>query len=149
MATTIDTPKAAPIRSVYPSSPTTPTYSGDRARLTASHPDGEILVNSYSEARVAMEGWAVLGPGSPLRRRVKLDTDDDWKNFIDSILAKEIDYDGGVPKIDLEAVLKRCYEVAFYMPPSPSASARRTPEFGAQPHAGGSLGRVSPAPLTI
>mmetsp|Transcript_58076 Transcript_58076/g.173328 ORF Transcript_58076/g.173328 Transcript_58076/m.173328 type:complete len:150 (-) Transcript_58076:266-715(-) len=149
MATSIAPTLDVPNRSMQPSSPATPTFSVDRARLAASHPDGKRIVNSYTEARSAMERLAVTTPGSPLRRRVKLDTDEDWKIFIDSSLGKGGCGEERDMNIDLEAVLKRCYEVAFYMPPSPSASTRRTPEFSAQTHAAGVPGRGSPTPLTI
>uniref|UniRef100_A0A7S1ZQ05 Uncharacterized protein n=1 Tax=Trieres chinensis TaxID=1514140 RepID=A0A7S1ZQ05_TRICV len=123
------------------SSPSTPTYSADRARLAQSHPNG-CIVSSYDEAKGVVLSWGVTKPHSPLHRRVRLNTDEDWRGFLDSCGKSTADHDDTV-QIDLERVLKRCYEVAFYMPPSPSASMRLSPA-----HVVGA-GRDSPTPLLI
>ena len=89
--------------------------------------------------------WAVAQPHSPFRRRVSLDTDGQWKAFLDSCChGRDAREEGGDITINLERVLKACYERAFSMPPSPLAGERSSPEFAVR-----AAGRGSPTPLSI
>mmetsp|Transcript_11492 Transcript_11492/g.23561 ORF Transcript_11492/g.23561 Transcript_11492/m.23561 type:complete len:117 (+) Transcript_11492:4522-4872(+) len=112
-----------------PSLTSTPTYSADRAKLPPN-----TRVSSIEEAREAASGWDICGSRALEKR-----------GGIESILLassssiKSADDDGSY---DLERILKKCYEVAFYMPPSPSAM-QRSPSVP-KPSVGS-----APPPLTI
>uniref|UniRef100_A0A7S2E4F2 Uncharacterized protein n=1 Tax=Helicotheca tamesis TaxID=374047 RepID=A0A7S2E4F2_9STRA len=106
-----------------PSHKATPTYSSDLSKLCSAYPDSRV-VHSIAEAREAASKWDVLCPSSPLRQRVRLNTDEDWATFMSDC------NEGGKPgemAINLTDLLKKCYGMAFSMPPSPSALARMAP----------------------
>ena len=83
----------------------TPTYSADRARLP-----GDQKVASIEEARKIASTWDITGS-----RYLTRSAD------MDDLIGSCSDENGSV---DLGILLKKCYETAFYMPPSPSALSR-------------------------
>mmetsp|Transcript_9390 Transcript_9390/g.13778 ORF Transcript_9390/g.13778 Transcript_9390/m.13778 type:complete len:123 (+) Transcript_9390:59-427(+) len=105
---------------------TTPTYSSDLSKLHTTHPTNQV-VHSLAEARDAASQWDVLCSSSPLRHRVKLETDEEWVAFLSDCNEGKA---SGETNINLTMLLKKCYGLAFSMPPSPIAVARRPPVGG-------------------
>ncbi|KAL7553237.1 hypothetical protein ACHAWF_016494 [Thalassiosira exigua] len=121
----------------------TPTFSSDLAKLRAACPgcggDDSVIVHSYPEAVALVSSTDILGSHSPLKRKVSLDDEEGWKAFIDASGAAATTGGGEDPpvSIDLEKLLRHCFDVAFKMPPSPigagskslkSSGARVTPD---------------------
>jgi len=99
----------------------TPSYSHDLNDLCNN---GKKIVSSFDEAKVEVLKWRV-SECSALRNRTKLETDSDWTSFIEATPGAVIrGEDGELKTIDLTVLLKRCYFLAFSMPPSPLVSAR-------------------------
>eukprot|EP00560_Eucampia_antarctica_P004899 CAMPEP_0197835264 /NCGR_PEP_ID=MMETSP1437-20131217/25268_1 /TAXON_ID=49252 ORGANISM="Eucampia antarctica, Strain CCMP1452" /NCGR_SAMPLE_ID=MMETSP1437 /ASSEMBLY_ACC=CAM_ASM_001096 /LENGTH=114 /DNA_ID=CAMNT_0043440559 /DNA_START=28 /DNA_END=372 /DNA_ORIENTATION=+ len=96
-----------------PSSPTspykadTPTYSLDRARLSSSYP--ELRCPTEQDARMVLAQTAIY-ESPPFQQKFQ----NDWS----SVLLRS---NGGY---DLDVSLKKCYAMAFAMPPSPDFRAR-------------------------
>jgi|UniRef100_A0A7S2UQA0 hypothetical protein len=117
----------------------TPSFSADLKRLRESLPNGTV-VDSYSEAKAAALKWDIVScRGSPLRHRLPLQNDEEWATFFKSCRNS----DG---RIELETALRKCYDTAFAMPPSPSFSFRLSPANTNQPAANGA---GIPSPLAI
>lgn len=108
-----------------PSLTSTPTYSADRAKLPPN-----TRVSSIEEAREAASSWDICSSRA-------LDKRGGIESILSSTSLKSAD-----GSYDLERILKKCYEVAFYMPPSPSAM-QRSPSVP-KPSVGS-----APPPLTI
>lgn len=94
----------------------TPTYSTDRDLLKSLYPDTPS-VKSMDEAKEAMSKLTIFDH-STFKKRVPLDTIEECSAFMESCR----DGDGGV--YVLESLLKKCYSVAFSMPPSPKSGPR-------------------------
>jgi len=98
----------------------TPTFSKDRELL--SNQLKNSLAESFEEGRRIASQWDVTQCRSFLHRR-KLDTNEDWISLFKSCDAIQREKNG-IESIDLEKVLKTCYEIAFAMPPSPTSAYR-------------------------
>ena len=71
----------------------------------------------------------VLGPNSPLSRKLKLAGEAEWIEFLSKSGAVTQGDDGSVVSINLERLLRHCFDVAFKLPSSaalPSTSHRRS-----------------------
>ena len=79
---------------------------------------------TYAEAITIAKSFDVLGPSSPLSRKVTLETESDWISFIDTSGA--VDCTTEERKIHLEKFLRYCFDIAYKMPPSPSSKALRS-----------------------
>ena len=136
----------------------TPTFSSDLAKLRAATGSGGTsgIVHSYRDAIAIASTWDVLGPHSPLKRKVKLETEEDWKEFFQVAVIKN-DGDSATSgaitqgqqqaasneaevevSIQLEKLLRHCFDVAYKMPISPSskvlkASHARSASVGGSP----------------
>lgn len=93
----------------------TPSYSSDRFRLESlSSRSGKVL--SFDEARSILSKLDISHSG-PVRVRVKLVTDDDWKNLMFAAHAiREEEGELGVWTKDLTKVLDHLYHIAFCIP---------------------------------
>lgn len=94
----------------------TPTYSTDRDLLKSLYPDTPSVA-SMDEAKEAMSKLSIFDH-STFKKRVPLDTIEECSAFMESCR----DENGGV--YVLESLLKKCYSVAFSMPPSPKSGPR-------------------------
>jgi hypothetical protein len=93
-------------------------------------------VHSYAEAIAVASTFDVLGPNSPLSRKLNLSGEAEWIEFLSksgAVVATrgggEEGGDGSVVSINLERLLRHCFDVAFKLPSSaalPSASHRRS-----------------------
>ena len=94
----------------------TPTYSSDLAKLKSAC--STSIVHSYSDAIAIASTFDVLGSNSPLSRRLTLTTESDWIEFITkSGAAAGV---GETLSINLEKLLRHCFDIAYKMPSSPS-----------------------------
>ena len=109
------------------SSSITPTFSNDRALLLSHKPSA--IASNVEEARSTL---SLLGisQDSAFQRRAGLESVKEWTEFLESC-TEETD-----KTINLEAALKKCYSIAYSMPPSPLSQQRTTV-------------RDSPEPLTV
>jgi hypothetical protein len=98
-------------------------------------------VHSYAEAISIASKFDVLGPNSPLSRKLKLSGEGDWIEFIFNSGAVVHDYDGVALSINLEKLLRHCFDVAFKLPPSAALSTAATT------HRRSASGRVVPSSL--
>eukprot|EP00584_Thalassiosira_punctigera_P015611 CAMPEP_0172551534 /NCGR_PEP_ID=MMETSP1067-20121228/40061_1 /TAXON_ID=265564 ORGANISM="Thalassiosira punctigera, Strain Tpunct2005C2" /NCGR_SAMPLE_ID=MMETSP1067 /ASSEMBLY_ACC=CAM_ASM_000444 /LENGTH=149 /DNA_ID=CAMNT_0013339339 /DNA_START=23 /DNA_END=472 /DNA_ORIENTATION=+ len=120
----------------------TPTFSSDLAKLKAACSNDGSTVYTYSEAIAIASSFDVLGSNSPLSRKLKLETEGEWINFINNSGAVVSD-DGKLISIHFEKFLRHCFDIAYKMPASPSTKTLRSALNG-----DGSA-RVSPTPLQI
>ncbi|KAL3782063.1 hypothetical protein HJC23_006291 [Cyclotella cryptica] len=127
----------------------TPTFSSDLAKLRAAcqnvtnndTPDegngnncnAANTVTSYSRAIEIASTFDVLGCHSPLTRKVKLESEGDWIEFMtgSGCVAESASNENSINdlttvalKIDLEKFLRYCFDIAYKMPPSPSTRAK-------------------------
>ena len=100
----------------------TPTFSSDLAKLKGA--TNSTIVHSYAEAIAIASSFDVLGPNSPLNRKVALSNESDWIDFITK--ANAVVTDGGGVAINLDKLLRYCFDIAYKMPPSPSTKHVRT-----------------------
>jgi hypothetical protein len=100
----------------------TPSYSSDRSRLeTLSSQNGKVL--SFDEARSILSKLDISHSG-PVRVRVKLVTDDDWKKLMYAAHAvREEEGEFGVWTKDLTKVLDHLYHIAFCIPIARTSSS--------------------------
>mmetsp|Transcript_33342 Transcript_33342/g.70149 ORF Transcript_33342/g.70149 Transcript_33342/m.70149 type:complete len:140 (-) Transcript_33342:299-718(-) len=114
----------------------TPTFSSDLAKLKDACCSDDSVVHSYSEAIAIASTFDVLGPSSPLSRRMQLDTESDWIEFM--MQSGAISGEDGKPiSIHLEKLLRHCFDIAYKMPSSPSSKAVR------------SSARMNPSPIQV
>jgi len=85
----------------------TPTFSADKAKIPAT-----TTVATIEEAREAAAAWDISKVPALQKR-----------GGVEGILQRS-DAKNAEGLYDLESILKKCYHVAFYMPPSPSAHTR-------------------------
>ena len=102
----------------------TPTFSKDRSTL--SQFPNSPFASSFEEAQELALKWDVTQCRT-LHHRLKLDTKEDWISLYKSCDAI-VNNDDGSQSVNLEKVLKKCYEIAFAMPPSPNLVHRLTPK---------------------
>jgi hypothetical protein len=95
----------------------TPTYSIDRAVLLNHYPNK--TASTLAEVRSAVALWAISGDAT-FQRRAALNSDESWAEFTRSCIVPG----STTNQIDLEALLKKCYQVAYTMPSSPMIQAR-------------------------
>jgi hypothetical protein len=95
----------------------TPTYSIDRDILQSHYPTSRS-VSSIEEAKIAISKLAIFDD-SAFKRRVPLETDADWSDFVSSCRDEK-----NPGSYSLELILKKCYTAAYSMPPSPSSQLR-------------------------
>mmetsp|Transcript_9403 Transcript_9403/g.20916 ORF Transcript_9403/g.20916 Transcript_9403/m.20916 type:complete len:184 (+) Transcript_9403:228-779(+) len=113
----------------------TPTFSMDLSKLKSAN-NNSTIVSSYQTAIEIASTFDVLGNHSPLCRKVKLETEGDWVDFIDKSgastkqgtpqSADAADADDGELQINLEKFLRYCFDIAYKMPPSPSNQVLRS-----------------------
>jgi len=98
----------------------TPTYSTDRDILVKCFPStSEYVASSLTEAKTIFSQWGISND-STFQRRVKgVDTDTAWIEFVRSCIMV-----GSTTNVDMNSLLRKCYTVAFSMPPSPVSHAR-------------------------
>lgn len=94
----------------------TPTYSTDRDLLKSLYPN-TASVKTTQEAKEAMSKLTIF-EHSTFKKRVPLDTIEECSSFMESC-RDEIH-----GEYVLDNLLKKCYTVAFSMPPSPKSSVR-------------------------
>mmetsp|Transcript_22525 Transcript_22525/g.51111 ORF Transcript_22525/g.51111 Transcript_22525/m.51111 type:complete len:157 (+) Transcript_22525:97-567(+) len=127
----------------------TPTFSSDLAKLTSTVGSCQnSTVPTYQEAITIAKSFDVLGPSSPLSRKVSLDTESDWINFIDTSGAVDCTAEERKIEIHLEKFLRYCFDIAYKMPPSPSNKALRS-SMGTASENGMRQNSNSPTPLNI
>ena len=112
----------------------TPTYSSDLAKLKGAC--STSIVHSYSDAIAIASTFDVLGSNSPLSRRLALTTESDWIEFIKKSGAASVGT-GETLSINLEKLLRHCFDIAYKMPSSPSTKK----------HMRAASGGVPPLPL--
>ncbi len=95
----------------------TPTYSYDRATLLKSR--ATPSASSVEDAIAALLSLNICND-STFKRRSNLKSEEDWAAFLESCI------DASSKSINLEAALKKCYALAYSMPPSPVAQHRGT-----------------------
>lgn len=95
----------------------TPTYSTDRAILLQNKPNASAA--NVEEAIEALLSLNICND-STFKRRANLESQEDWSTFLESC----VDVSKNV--INLESALKKCYSLAYSMPPSPIAQQRAT-----------------------
>lgn len=110
----------------------TPTFSSDLAKLKKrAVGDGSTTVHSYPEAIKIASTFDVLGTtnNSPLNRKLKLSGESDWIEFMKSsgavVASASASGDGGSVDINLEKLLRYCFDIAFKMPPSPTPREKK------------------------
>lgn len=107
-----------------------PSFSKDRNKLPEKNSDNKHIVIGFSNGRREAEKWAVV-QCSVFQRRLgnTLSSDEEWLSLFqssDAILSPDDTLAAGdAMVIDLEVVLKKCYSIAFSMPPSPSFQIRK------------------------
>ena len=74
---------------------------------------------------------------------MKLDSEGDWIEFMKKSGAVSGDGSDEKPIINLEKLLRYCFDIAFKMPPSPSGKTMR------QNSGGSDSAKVSPPPIQI
>ena len=107
----------------------TPTFSSDLAKLRAVSSTPNCIVHSYQDAIAIASSFDVLtSRHSPLSRKLKLNSMQDWKDFlnqatgvvtVNDTATADADDDNNV-SINLEKLLRHCFDIAYKMPPSPS-----------------------------
>eukprot|EP00581_Thalassiosira_minuscula_P010970 CAMPEP_0183714316 /NCGR_PEP_ID=MMETSP0737-20130205/8874_1 /TAXON_ID=385413 /ORGANISM="Thalassiosira miniscula, Strain CCMP1093" /LENGTH=140 /DNA_ID=CAMNT_0025943223 /DNA_START=163 /DNA_END=585 /DNA_ORIENTATION=+ len=102
----------------------TPTFSSDLAKLKSACSDAGSIVHSYTDAIAIASQFDVLGSNSPLSRKLSLTNETDWIEFMNKSGAV---VNGGSDEvsINLEKLLRHCFDTAFKMPPSPSGKTLR------------------------
>ncbi|KAL3822006.1 hypothetical protein ACHAXA_002992 [Cyclostephanos tholiformis] len=102
----------------------TPTFSSDLAKLRAACASPDSVVHTYEEAISIASKFDVLGPNSPLSRKLKLSGETEWTEFMLNSGAVVVESSGGedVVSIHLEKLLRHCFDVAFKLPPSAALS---------------------------
>ena len=95
----------------------TPAYSTDRDLLRSHYP-GASTLSSIEEVKTAISKLSIFDD-TTFKRRVPLETDADWSNFVSSCCDE---CDPGSYNLDL--LLKKCYTAAYSMPPSPTSQIR-------------------------
>ena len=80
-------------------------------------------MNSYSEAITIASTFDVLGSNSPLSRKLTLNNEADWIEFMSKSGA--VSGSSGDVAINLEKLLRYCFDIAFKLPPSPSSKVTR------------------------
>ncbi|KAL3780168.1 hypothetical protein ACHAW5_010526 [Stephanodiscus triporus] len=108
----------------------TPAFSSDLAKLRAACAAPGSVVRSYAEAIAIASKFDVLGPNSPLSRKLKLAGEGEWIEFIEksgAVVVRSSDEcgDENVIAINLEKLLRHCFDVAFKVPPSAALSTSR------------------------
>ena len=93
----------------------TPTYSSDRELLRSNNLTSQV--STVDEAKAALLSLDISNDAT-FQRRVK--SDEEWSHLLQSCTSAE------TSKIDLEVALKKCYSLAFSMPPSPLSKQRAT-----------------------
>eukprot|EP01083_Nonionella_stella_P069653 185806_1 len=93
---------------------TTPTFSTDRTVLLSHKPCS--LASSVDEAKAALSVLEICNDAA-FQRRAKLDTVEEWTEFLASCTDSN-------NEINLESALKKCYALAYSMPPSPPSHNR-------------------------
>ncbi len=102
----------------------TPTFSSDLAKLkSACTGENGTVVNSYTEAIAIASTFDVLGSNSPLSRKLTLNDEADWIEFMNKSGA--VSGSSEENAINLEKLLRYCFDIAFKLPPSPSSKAMR------------------------
>ena len=102
----------------------TPTFSRDRSTLSEQLQGSNAI--GYEQAKQVASEWDVVRCRTFLHRQ-KLDTNEDWISLYESCNSIEHSGDGSIT-INMEKVLKKCYEIAFAMPPSPNSTFREQPK---------------------
>ena len=105
----------------------TPTYSTDRTVLLSSNPSA--LASSTEDAITALLALNICND-STFKRRAKLESLEEWTIFLESCT------DSSKNMINLESALKKCYSLAYSMPPSPFSQRRHS-------------GMQEPTPLSV
>ena len=105
----------------------TPTYSTDRTVLLSSNPSA--LASSTEDAITALLALNICND-STFKRRAKLESLEEWTVFLESCT------DSSKNMINLESALKKCYSLAYSMPPSPFSQRRHS-------------GMQEPTPLSV
>ena len=83
-----------------------------------------MLDTDIAEAVAVATTFDILGLNSPLSRRLDLLKEDDWIDFMNqSGSVKHSGGDGQQISIDLEKLLRHCFDIAFKMPPSHTKAA--------------------------
>ena len=79
-------------------------------------------MDSYEKAIAIARTFDVLGSSSPLSRKLNLEKESDWIDFINKSGAVSGNGgDGNTVSINLEKFLRHCFDIAFKMPPSPTS----------------------------
>lgn len=129
----------------------TPTFSSDLAKLKSACRNDGSIVHSYPEAIAIASAFDVLGSNSPLSRKLSLEKEGDWIDFMNKSGAVSSGGEDGKPiSIHLEKLLRHCFDIAYKMPPSPSSKVLRPDTSGGALTADGhGSARVFPLPLQI
>lgn len=101
----------------------TPTYSTDLALLNVYNPTP--IVSTLEEAVSALSALEIC-KNTTFKKRVSLESAQEWSDFLQSCTDSN-------NNINLEAALKKCYSLAYSMPPSPSFQARTAVQDAPQP----------------
>ena len=93
----------------------TPTYSTDRATLRQRKPTA--IASTVQEAITILLSLNICNDAT-FQKRANLTSQEEWTAFLESSTDPSQDV------VDLEAALKKCYAMAYSMPPSPMAQNR-------------------------
>ena len=101
----------------------TPTFSKDRAIVQENSTNP--CRASFDEACKIAAKWDVIHcPLLRNREELRFGSESSWHSLFEFCDALSIEQGDGKKIVDLNKVLRKCYEIAFSMPPSPTLSTR-------------------------